>query len=136
MSLAGLVLCCTTNRLQGNDDDRVLGLHFLEVHCDVLGIQLEEIVEYVLAEVVRDEGPDHGPDGLSDVDAALDAIEHEVAVVLHIVVRIPIGLKELDVGDVERLALPDHVPHFVHRRRVERQVEGVQLLLLHTALPW
>jgi hypothetical protein len=123
-------------RLEGNDDDRVLGLHFLQVHCDIFGMQLEEIVEYVLAKVAGDEGPDHGPDGPGDVDAALDGGDVFFHLHLHVVVVvwIPVGLEELDVGDVERLAPRDHVPHLVHRRCVERQVEGVQLILLHTAL--
>jgi hypothetical protein len=106
------------------------------VHRNIIGKQLEEIVEYVLAKVARDEGSDHGPDGPGYVDAALDG---GVFVHLHlhvvVVMWIQVGLEELDVGDVERLAPRDHVCHLVHRWRVERQVEGVELLLLHTALP-
>ena len=43
-----------TSCLQRKDDDSVLGLHFLEVHTNIVRIHLEEIVKNVLAKMVCD----------------------------------------------------------------------------------
>jgi len=43
-----------TSCLQRKDDDSVLGLHFLEVHTNIVRIHPEEIVKNVLAKMVCD----------------------------------------------------------------------------------